>query len=77
MTNAAQKVFADALSLSEDERRELAEVLLDSLSVEERAEIEEAWREEILRRMEEVRSGRAPLESWDEVRRAGREAIGR
>ena len=77
MTNTAKKVFADALSLPEDERRELAEVLLDSLSADDRAELENAWREEILRRVQEVHSGQAKLESWDDVRLAGREAIGK
>jgi hypothetical protein len=41
VTNAAQRIFADALSLSEDERRLLAEALLNSLSEESRAELDD------------------------------------
>jgi putative addiction module component (TIGR02574 family) len=77
VTNAAQKVFTDALSLPEYERRLLAEALLNSLSEESRAELDDAWRDEVLRRVKEVQSGQVKLESWEEVRQAGREALSR
>jgi putative addiction module component (TIGR02574 family) len=55
----------------------LIDALTDSLQSEEQAEIEEAWRVEILRRVEEVRTGEVTLESWEDVRRACREALAR
>ncbi len=77
MTDAARTLLGQALSLGEDERLGLAEALFDSLSAEAQERIEEAWRKEILRRVEEVRRGEVELESWDDVRRAGREALAR
>lgn len=77
VTEAARKIFDEALALPERERLALAEALLDSLSAEDQAEIDEAWRTEILRRMEQVRTGEVRLESSEEVRRAGREALAR
>ena len=77
MTDAAQKIFDQALSLGEDERLRLAEALFDSLPPDVQEQIDRAWREEILRRMEETRKGEVELESWEDVRRAGREALTR
>ncbi len=77
VTEAERKTFDDALALSEEERLELAEALFDSLSVEDQARIDQAWRTEILRRMKEVGNGEVELESWEEVRQAGREALAR
>ena len=71
----AQKIFDEALALPERERLELAEALFDSLPAEDQAEVDEAWRSEILRRMEQVRKGEVKLESWEEVRQAGRSAL--
>ncbi|NVB41809.1 addiction module protein [Pseudenhygromyxa sp. WMMC2535] len=75
MTEAARKVFDDALALPERDRLELAEALFDSLSAKDQAKIDEAWRTEILRRMEQVRNGEVQLESWEEVRQAGRDTL--
>jgi putative addiction module component (TIGR02574 family) len=77
VTNAARKVFDQALALQEDERLKLAEALFDSLPTEVQERIDEGWREEILRRVEETRKGEIELESWDAVRGAGREALTR
>ena len=75
MTEAARKVFDDALALPERHRLQLAEALLDSLSAEGQAKTDEAWRTEILRRMEQVRDGVVQLESWEDARQAGRDAL--
>lgn len=75
MTASAQKILEEALALPDNERRMVAEVLMDSLVREE--DIGTAWREEILRRVEQVRRGEVELESWDEVRRLGRDALAR
>lgn len=57
MTGAAQRILDEALDLSDDERRQLAERLLES--VEKGDEIEMAWTEEAIRRAERVENGQA------------------
>jgi len=55
MNSAAEDLEAAALSLPRSERARLAERLIASL--DEDAEIEKAWREEIERRVAELRAG--------------------
>lgn len=57
-----------ALALPDDERAALANSLLDSL---ERANesVQEAWDEEVSRRMEDLKAGRAVTVAWQEVNR--------
>ncbi len=76
MTATGQKILTDALALPELERRELAEALFDSLAADEAAS-ERAWAEEIKRRVDQVRRGEVELESWEQVKQAGREALAR
>lgn len=59
MANQLALVEAQALKLTAEERAQLADRLLASLS--EDHEIEEAWAAEVERRIEEIESGRAPL----------------
>jgi putative addiction module component (TIGR02574 family) len=64
---AMQDVLDAALRLSEDERRELAERLFESLhdvaedGAEAKFEYEAEWTAEIDRRVTEIREGRAKL----------------
>jgi len=69
MTKEAAELLRKALELSASERADLAGNLIDSLddTVDEGAE--EAWQQEIARRVEEVRAGKAILVPWEEVRR--------
>jgi putative addiction module component (TIGR02574 family) len=69
MTQQALDLLQKALSLSEEERADLACSLMESLdsAVDEGAE--SAWNEEISRRVDELDSGKAATVSWDEVRR--------
>lgn len=57
MTAAAEKILEDALSLADDERRRVAELLLDSLSSETSEEIEAEWVAEAVRRAGELERG--------------------
>jgi putative addiction module component (TIGR02574 family) len=68
----AQELLKKALALPEKERADLASTLIESLddTVDENAEA--AWQEEILRRLEEVRSGKAKTTPWNDVRQKGR-----
>jgi putative addiction module component (TIGR02574 family) len=72
MMQEAQELLKKALALPEKERADLAGSLIESLdtSVDENAEA--AWQEEILRRLEEVRSGKVKTTPWNEVRQKGR-----
>ena len=63
--NAAQ-LLAEAMQLPEDEREELASVLLDSLEPPPTISIEDT--EEIERRAAEARQGK-PGVAWEEVKR--------
>ena len=67
----AQELLKKALALPDKVRADLAGSLIDSLddTVDENAEA--AWQEEIVRRLEEVRSGKVKTISWDEVQQKG------
>jgi putative addiction module component (TIGR02574 family) len=73
VTEPARRIFEEAMCLPEPDRRSLAEALLDSVR-EVGDEIDGAWREEVVRRMDQVRNGEVALEPWSEVRRQMREA---
>jgi putative addiction module component (TIGR02574 family) len=53
-------------------RADLAGNLIDSLDDTVDEDAEAAWQAEIVRRLEEVRSGKVKTTSWDDVRRKGR-----
>lgn len=77
VTARAKKVLDEALALPSDERRRVAEALLDSVGEESEHEIDPAWRDEVLRRIGEVQRGEVKPEPWSEVRRQIREALAR
>jgi putative addiction module component (TIGR02574 family) len=72
MMQDAQELLKKALALPDRERADLAGGLIDRLddNVDENAEA--AWQEEIVRRLEDVQSGKVKTTSWDEVRQKGR-----
>jgi putative addiction module component (TIGR02574 family) len=72
MMQDAQELLKKALALPDRERADLAGGLIDSLddNVDENAQA--AWQEEIVRRLEDVQSGKVKTTSWDEVRQKGR-----
>lgn len=63
MTAAAKKILEDALALPDDDRRRIAELLLDSISTDSTEEIEAAWVAEAVRRADELE--RAEVEALD------------
>ena len=73
MTSIAKKILDEALALPDDQRRLVTEVLMDSLADQDK--VDAVWRDEILRRVEQVRRGEVELENWDDVRQLGREAL--
>ena len=63
VTAEAKKIFEQALALPERERVALIDALADSIVGDDQAEVDEAWRVEILRRVEQVRRGEAAARS--------------
>jgi putative addiction module component (TIGR02574 family) len=59
-------------ALPDEERADLACSLIGSPDDTVDEDVEAAWREEIVRRLEEVRSGKTKTVSWDNVRQKGR-----
>jgi putative addiction module component (TIGR02574 family) len=72
MMQEAQELLKKALALPDKERADLAGSLIDSLDHTVDEGVEAAWQEEIVRRIEEVRSGKVKTTSWDEVQQKGR-----
>jgi putative addiction module component (TIGR02574 family) len=70
MSALLEKVRAETEALSPDERMLLGVELIDSVCVNPQAsvtEVEDAWDEEIARRVEDVRAGKVDLVPWSEV----------
>lgn len=57
VTAAAKKILQEALALPEDERRRVAEALLDAMPPQTADDIEMAWLEEARRRADRVERG--------------------
>jgi putative addiction module component (TIGR02574 family) len=69
VTQEADDLLKKALTLPANERATLAGSLIDSLEEVDEASAQNAWNDEIARRIEELDSGKAKTISWDEVRR--------
>jgi putative addiction module component (TIGR02574 family) len=74
MSRDAAEVLRDALALPPEARAALIGPLVDSLDPEVDDNVEEAWREEIGHRLQEINSGAAALVPWEEARRLVQEA---
>jgi putative addiction module component (TIGR02574 family) len=68
MTDRAKQLLKKALSLSEEERAEIAGVLIESLKPAPDADVEAAWRREVARRVAELDAGTATTVPWEQVR---------
>src|SRR6266851_2223339 len=68
MTQQASELLQKALSLSEKERAELAGSLIESLDTTVDEAAETAWNQEIVRRIEDLNSGKAKTIPWEVVR---------
>lgn len=62
------RLFKDATNLSDKERATLAGLLIESLESEIDPDIDEAWSQEIDRRIAELDSGRVETVPWEVVR---------
>ena len=68
MTRAVDELYEQASQLSVEDRAELAGKLLGSIEGLPDELVEEAWAEEIERRMKDYRAGRVNTISWSELR---------
>jgi putative addiction module component (TIGR02574 family) len=57
-----------ALALPVDERAALANTLLDSLETTDHS-VQEAWDEEVARRMEDLKAGKSVTVPWEQLHR--------
>jgi putative addiction module component (TIGR02574 family) len=70
MTQRTQELLQKALSLTDEERAELAASLMDSLEsgTDSDIDIEIAWQNEVARRLTDLDSGRVKTTDWVELR---------
>jgi putative addiction module component (TIGR02574 family) len=68
MTEQASNLLQKALTLTDEDRAELASSLIDSLDPTVDEGTAGAWDQEIARRISDLDAGRAKTVSWDEVR---------
>ena len=69
MGKDAAEVLKNALALPTEARAALIDSLIASLDQPVDEHAEDAWRAEILRRLQEIDSGAAQLIPWEEARR--------
>jgi putative addiction module component (TIGR02574 family) len=65
---AVHELYERASTLPEGDRAELAGLLLESLVDQRDSDVEDAWANEIERRMADYRAGRVKTIPWHEVR---------
>lgn len=68
MVASAKKLFERALNLDDRERAELVGLLLGSIEDYAEDGVEEAWVDEISRRVSELDSGLVQMVTWGKVR---------
>jgi putative addiction module component (TIGR02574 family) len=67
MSRKLQELFEEASALPEHDRATLADLLLESLGDERDEGVEQAWEEEIERRIRAVDAGEMATIPWEEV----------
>ena len=76
MNSTFDRLYEDALSLSEGERLELAEALIASLSHQDRPPFDDSWGAIVEKRSQELLSGEKAPVLWSEVKRKSQEQTG-
>lgn len=69
MTDKTQVIVEQALKLSPNERAEVAEQLIASLDEAPDTGVEQAWQEEVQRRLRQIERGEVKTIPWEEVQR--------
>jgi putative addiction module component (TIGR02574 family) len=81
--DSIEEILRRAMSLSADDRVRLAEMLLESLEGNDKAndsthpDLHPAWEAEIKRRLAKIDAGEAVMVSWEEVDRKAQEILDR
>ena len=68
MSERSAKLLEESLARPEKERAGLADALLSSLEPPADVDIEQAWKEEVERRIQALDEGKAQVVPWDQVR---------
>lgn len=68
MKSSAKDILNRALEMSENDRAAIAERLIESLDAKPDRNVEEAWQQEIQRRLSELDHGDVECVPWEEVR---------
>lgn len=69
MTEKSQIVLEEALKLTANERAEVAEQLIASLDEAPDTDVEQAWQEEIQKRLAQIERGEVTTITWEEVKK--------
>ena len=69
MTQKSQVLLEEALKLTAYERAEVAEQLIASLDEVPDTSVEQAWQEEVQRRLGQIERGEVKTIPWEEVQR--------
>ena len=69
MATELERVVEQALSLPGLERLSVARRILESVEPQASEEVERAWEEEIVKRVEKIDSGTAKFRSWEEIKK--------
>ena len=75
MTQEAHELLQKALALPENERAELAGNLIASLDATVDQDVDSARQQEVVRRLNEVQSGKVKTIPWEEVQQKGRKLL--
>ena len=68
MSPEVSELLKRAMALPVDERAALANTLLDSLETANQS-VQEAWDEEVARRMSDLKDGKAVTVAWEQLHR--------
>jgi putative addiction module component (TIGR02574 family) len=68
MATELEKVVEQALSLPGLERLSVARQILESVEPQASEEVERAWEEEIVKRVEKLDCGTAKFRPWEEIK---------
>jgi putative addiction module component (TIGR02574 family) len=77
MTQEVRELLQKALALPENERAELAGNLISSLDATVDQDVDAAWQQEVVRRLQDIQSGKVDTVSWQEVQQKGRTLLHR
>ena len=69
MARDLKELFREAANLSEQDRATLAALLIESLDPKSDPQVDQAWADEIARRVAELDSGIVDRIPWEQVRK--------